>query len=132
MRPLKTVARAILGAAALLACATPGHAEDRPFQGAWRGVGLQSTAQGDIGTWEMRVTFAGGGAQVSYPDLQCSATWTREGGAWREHITAGTCIDRGLVRLHQQDGKLFMTWTVEGETPDIAAAAVLFPTGPIA
>ena len=121
-----------LAAAMLLACAAAAHAQERPLQGSWRGVGVQSEGRGDIGTWQVRVTFDGARAQVSYPSLRCSGTWTRDRGAWRERITAGNCISDGRITLHRQDGKLFMNWTVDGLTPDIAAAAVLFPSGPIA
>ena len=125
MADLTCIVHGLLSLAILVASATPALAREAPRRGAWAGLGLQTTAAGQAKSWTMEVSF-GEVVRVSYPSLGCSGTWAREGGRYREKITAGDCISGGLVALHDQDGKLFATWTVKGETPDIAAAAVLF------
>lgn len=107
------------------------YAKDGGRTGAWNGVGVQATPQGDAQTWTMSVTFSEGGARVSYPSLGCAGVWIREGQYFSERIRSGDCIDGGLVRVSEQAGKLFVSWTVGGQSPDIAASAVLFTAAPI-
>jgi hypothetical protein len=130
MADRKIIACGLLGLGLIVASAAPALAREDPRRGAWAGMGLQTTAAGQAKSWTMEVSF-GEVVRVNYPSLGCSGAWAREGGRYREKISKGDCISGGLVTLHEQDGKLFATWTVRGEKPDIAAAAVLFPAPPI-
>lgn len=69
------------------------------FQGIWYGRGHQYNTNQD---WTVRMAFQGNQYKVDYPSLRCggaleliSATPIKL--SFREHITYGSCEDRGLM-----------------------------------
>lgn len=123
--------------AAILLTASPATAQGKnaPMSGHWHGVGLQVGADGVQSSWDIDLSInPDHSGAVTYPSLGCRGVLKRvmrtpSQIAFTETITAGNCIDGGLISVTLENGRLFWFWTKRGVGSD--ASAVLYPDQPI-
>ena len=121
----------ILVAAATLAAIAPALAAARtadprdPFVGSWKGRGSQSD---EPGSWSIATTIVAGRpgdvvGTITYPSLACGGDLVFHGVeagqmVLQEHITFGSCVDRGIITLGvRRDGGLTFDWRAEEGGP---------------
>lgn len=122
MRRVMTMAAAGLALAGCLPALAGGGGLPVDFLGEWEGRGSQSDEPGE---WTIAANIVGGEpggivGTIAYPSLDCRGELRLRAATavqmeLAEHITAGQCVDGGLITLTaQEDGRLRYTWTKAG------------------
>lgn len=122
MRRVTTMAAAALALAGCMPPMTIGGGLPIAFMGPWEGRGSQSDMPGE---WTIAANIQGGQpgtvvGTIAYPSLECRGDLTLRVAAQGamelgEHITAGDCVDGGIITLRPLDGgRLRFDWRKDG------------------
>jgi hypothetical protein len=118
MRAGTAIAAAGLVLAGCLPALVGGGGLPVDFLGGWEGRGVQNDAPGE---WTISADLVGGEpggivGTIAYPSLRCRGELRLRGASavameLDEHITAGPCVDGGIIILTaQEDGRLRYFW----------------------